>query len=206
MCARAKDMAKLGAGVNLYLNLQVGASVRVRTGTPARVCDPQAQPRSGVPPQCYLLVLFTILSLLAVPSFLLANGGHKISEEDMDPLGLGRFTLGNNGALLHLSAFVAGRVRSQSRPVVRQPPAGEAEVATAGNTTVINTNTTYVSLAGRQLKAVDVSRLLTAMDFLGCLVFMCFMLFFKWRISRLSHALEDHTISVGDYAVFVKGA
>ena len=69
MCARAKDMAKLGAGVNLYLNLQ-----------------------------CYLLVLFVILSLLATPSFLLANGGHRISEEDMDPLGLARYTLGNNGA------------------------------------------------------------------------------------------------------------
>ena len=79
-------------------------------------------------------------------------------------------------------------------------------MAAAGNTTVVNTNTTYVSLAGRQLKAVDVSRLLTALDFLGCVVFLCFILFFKWRISRLSHSLQDHTISVGDYAVFVKGA
>ena len=149
MCARGKDMARLGAGINLYLNLQ-----------------------------CYLIVLMAILTVLYVPAFLMATSGSRITEEEMDPLGLAKFTMGNSGS---------------------------AEVATSGNTTALTNTTSFVTLAGRTMESAEASKLLTAADFLGSVVFLGFLLFFKTRIVALSHSLSDHTVSIGDFAVFVKG-
>jgi len=202
LCTRSKDLAPLGAGVNLYLNLL-----------------------------CYLAVLMLLLSVLAVPTFLLAMDGSRIPDEDMDPMGLGKFTLGNNGAWfplyfsLSLRLFVYRRsgggwgcwvvhasmfFRTTCAHVFLNwtMPAlctGFAEVATNTNATAATHNATVVTMAGRELTSIEASRILTAADFIGSVLILFFILFFKWRISALTHALADHTINMGDYAVFVKG-
>lgn len=137
-----------------------------------------------------MAVYMLFSSILSIPSIVFCFFGHGISIENQDALGLYRFTLGNIGNDINSATYLTD---SKCHSTLISTPGGNS------------LNETCLSVYDKELTISVASNILTAMEFVQCLLFFLFV----WYLSRTTRSLckskELVDLTASSYTVMVTG-
>ena len=130
----------------------------------------------------YLAVVFTVMSLIAVPALSLNSESHGVPAEDVDSLSLVKYTLGNQGLHPDNIESLGGCL-----------PEGK-----------VDCNGTYINSTFADT-ALGASYMISFCDFGYSWFFVLFIVVLSWKVGDIVQSNDDKNVTPADYAVLVRG-
>lgn len=131
-------------------------------------------------PQQYLIVTFFFMTLATVPTMYLNFLGSQVTIESRDPLGLSLLTLGNNGVANGTACVGA---------LAKDPSCVEDTV----------------DLFGYSIRLTRAAYTIAFTDVLSSAMFLCFILYFKLRLTQIVREVDHNHVTASDYSVYARG-
>ena len=121
-----------------------------------------------------------LMTALSMPSLLFAYTGHNIADEDRDPFGLYRLSIGNIGHNRDSSSYKENSACSNI------------------------TDMACISLFGVEFSMLNVANILSVSELLQALVCLAAFVYLVRTQSRMKRRADNRTCSISDYSVMVE--